>query len=65
MLFTLALVIGVVWVLRNNIGGCVLLLVGRIDDVWLTNYVQEWEIYCATFCWCGCGRRIAKMLIAQ
>ena len=55
MLFTLAQVIGVRRVLRGDNGVGLALLVVLFNCVCLTNYVQIWEINCATFCWCECG----------
>ena len=50
MLFTLALVIGARRVLRGDNGVGLTLLVVLLNCVCLTNYVQIWEINCATFC---------------
>lgn len=50
MLFTLAQVIGLRCVLRGVNGVGMALLVALFNCVCLRNYVQEWEINCATFC---------------
>lgn len=60
MLFTLALVIGARRVLRGDNGVGLTLLVVLLNCVCLTNYVQIWEINCATFCGCWRGRRFSQ-----
>ena len=50
MLFTLAQVIGARCVLRGDNRVGLALLVVLFNCAWLTNYVQIWEINCATFC---------------
>ena len=60
MLFTLAQVIGARRVLRGNNWVGLALLVILINCVCLTNYVQMWEINCATFC----GGTLGRMVIA-
>ena len=50
MLFTLAQVIGARCVLRDNNGVGLAPRIVLFNCVCLTNYVQIWEINCATFC---------------
>ena len=50
MLFTLAQVIGARRVLRDEDGVGLARRIALFNCVCLTNYVQIWEINCATFC---------------
>ena len=58
MLFTLMQVIEVRRVLRDDNGVGLALLVVLFNYVCLTNYVQIWEINCATFCGGILGRMV-------
>ena len=59
MLFTLAQVIGVQCVLRGNNWVGLVRRIALFNCVCLTNYVQMWEINCATFC----GGTLSRMVV--
>ncbi len=60
MLFTLAQIIGARRVLRGDNWGGLAQRIVPLNCVCLTNYVQIWEINCATFC----GDTLGHMVVA-